>query len=232
MATIKLQVPAELSSITIKQYQDFDKILKANEGAEESEFVNMKMISIFCKCSMDDLRKGSIEQYNAAIEILTETFKQQPAHQKVITVDGVEYGFIPNLDEITLGEYVDLDKYIREPQDYHRAMAVMYRPITEKIRDTYSIEDYQGSEKYADVMKLAGLDSVMGAMVFFYHLADELLKATRDSLEGDLLMSPQVDGLDSALSGDGISPSHILQAITSFDYLRSLNYRYSHASLN
>jgi hypothetical protein len=233
MATIKLQVPQDLDCISIDQYQRFDKILKANEGAEDTEFVNLKMLSIFCDCTMADLRKGSVDQYTKAVDILTETFKQTPDHRRIITVNGDKYGFIPNLDDITLGEYVDLDKYIREPADYHRAMAIMYRPITEEIRDTYNIEEYEGSEKYADVMKDASMADVLGAMVFFYHLANELLRATKDSLALELMTAtPQADAPDSVANGDGINQSITSQAMMSLESVISLNYPYLRALLN
>lgn len=233
MATIKLQVPKDLDGITIDQYQRFDKILKANEGAEDTEFVNLKMLSIFCNCGMSDLRKGSVDQYTKAIEILSKTFEQSPEHQRIITVDGVKYGFIPNLDEITLGEYVDLDKYVRDAQDYHKAMAVMYRPITTEVRDTYEIEEYEGSDKYSEIMKRASMADIVSSMVFFYHLANELLKAMKDSL-GEELMSqiPLVEGQDSQVNGDGINQSTISQAMTSLESVISLNYPYLRALLN
>jgi len=68
----------------------------------------------------------------------------------------------------------------------HKAMAVLYRPITKKgINDTYEIEKYNGSITYSDVMKHAPLDVVFGANVFFYNLGKELLKSTMTYLENN-----------------------------------------------
>jgi hypothetical protein len=58
-------------------------------------------------------------------------------------MDGVEYGFIPNLDDMSFGEYVDLDTYLGDWQNIHRAMAVLYRPIREKRGERYNIVPYE-----------------------------------------------------------------------------------------
>jgi len=60
--------------------------------------------------------------------------------------------FIPNLDDITNGEYVDLDTYIPDWDEMHKAMAVLFRPVIQNLKDKYIIEDYKGSAKYSDDM--------------------------------------------------------------------------------
>ena len=65
----------------------------------------------------------------------------------------------------------------------HKAMAVLFRPIKQKQRDKYLIEDYEGSHKYSESMKEMPLDVVMGAMVFFYNLTNVLLKSIPSYLE-------------------------------------------------
>jgi hypothetical protein len=55
-------------------------------------------------------------------------------------------------------------------------MAILFRPIKKKdALDNYSIIDYKGTEQFAEVMKLMPMSAVTGALVFFYHLGNELL---------------------------------------------------------
>jgi hypothetical protein len=91
---------------------------------------------------------------------------------------------VPNLDKITAGEYIDISKYENDVQTFHNLMAVLFRPILKKdALDNYSIISYQGTEQYAEVMKLMPLSAVTGALVFFSSLSNELLNYTQRFLE-------------------------------------------------
>ena len=115
---------------------------------------------------------------------------------------------MPNMDDMSLGEYIDLEKYIADWADMHKALAVMYRPITKGNKDFYDIESYEGSYKYADIMKDAPVTVALGAMVFFYHLGRELLKTTVDSLAREAKQAIQQERNNpSEQSGDGINQS-------------------------
>jgi len=75
---------------------------------------------------------------------------------------------------MSYGEYEDLENYIFDEKNLHKAMAVLYRPVKFKNKDRYLIHDYEGTEFMAEVMKNTPLDIVFGARVFFYSLAKKL----------------------------------------------------------
>ena len=105
--------------------------------------------------------------------------------KKIITVNGKEYGFHPDLDSITLGEYSDLEHFIKAGIEKHlpEIMAVLYRPITSKERDTYNIEAYDGSiKKRSEEMKKMSSEQVQGALLFFYHFVQIFIMTTQSSL--------------------------------------------------
>ena len=62
-------------------------------------------------------------------------------------MDGIEYGFIPSLEDMTVGEFADLENYLTTGKDYHKAMAVMYRPIINSYSNTYKIQEYKGAKE-------------------------------------------------------------------------------------
>ena len=95
----------------------------------------------------------------------------------------VEFGFIPNLDKITMGEYIDLNNYFEEMDTLHKAMAVLFRPIHKsyKNREKYKISSYEGTEFFSNVMKDMPLGIALGAKVFFYRLGTKLSKAILNS---------------------------------------------------
>jgi hypothetical protein len=90
-------------------------------------------------------------------------------------LNGVRYGFIPKLDDMTYGEYQDLVKYVNHPKTWHLAMAVMYRPITHSQFGKYLIEDYKGTSDLAETMQEAPLEAFISAQVFFCDLMSDLL---------------------------------------------------------
>ena len=196
---LEITIPTDLSEIKLSQYQKFIKIAKDNE---DGEFLRQKMVQIFCNI---DLKDVATIKYKQVSEITAKMFDQfTKKHQliKSFKLNGKEFGFIPNLDDLKTGEYVDLDTYIVDWDDIHKAMAVLYRPITRRQGEKYLIEEYEGSDKYCEVLKEMPLDVALGAYVFFYHLGKDLLQSTMTFLEEN----PQVMNLVNKhnLANDGV----------------------------
>ena len=230
---VKFQIPQTLNSITLGQYQNFQKVLKDNEGAEESSFVGMKMLEIFCNADFEKIRNVDLGVFDVALNKLKEVLEMKPSMSKKIVVDDTEYGFIPDLENITLGEYVDLEKYMADPLTFHKAMAVLYRPIKMKVKDTYLIEDYIGTEDRGEIMKEAGLSDTLGAMLFFWTLGSELVNDILASLKEEELKTMNTEKDHSLPSdGDGINQSYILQMETLLKSIESQNYLFTNVCLN
>lgn len=199
---LEISIPTELKEIKLAQYQAFLKIAKDNDDAE---FMNQKMVQTFCNI---DLKNVAEIRYKDVLEITASLGKMfnVTSHKFInrFKLAGVEFGFIPELEEMTFGEYTDLDSYIGDWDNMHKAMAVLYRPITKKgLNGTYEIEKYNGSITYCDVMKHAPLDVVFGANVFFYSLGNELLKSTMTYLENNKQMQTILQQHNSGKDGDG-----------------------------
>lgn len=100
-------------------------------------------------------------------------------HKKIIKIEDVEYGFHPKLDDITLGEYADIETFIKNGLEKHlpELCAVLYRPVTEKKNGVYTIEAYDGEiTMRAEEMRKMSATQVQSAMVFFWNFVIELLK--------------------------------------------------------
>ena len=217
---VKISIPTELSEIKLSQYQKFLSIVKENE---ESDFLNHKMVQIFCDIDLsvvDAMKQKDVED---AVNTIGSLFKQLPPLQQRFEMNGTTFGFIPNLDDMSAGEYMDLDGYATNWDEMHKAMAVLYRPIKQKLGDKYLIEDYEGTDKYSELMKDAPLNVVLGAMVFFWHLGKELLTSTIHYLE----QSPQIVSMNKAnleSGGVGILQSMDLLREMLDDSMKSLNF--------
>ena len=177
---VSITVPENLSEITLEQYQRFERI--NNTENQDTSFLMHKMVEIFCNIDLKDIAKVRYTDVQVVIAQINEAFNVKHKLIKTFKLGGVEFGFIPVLDDMTLGEYVDLDENISDWDKMHKAMSVLYRPVTIKKGERYQIEDYDGI-KYDDVLKHMPLDVVMGAMVFFYHLNRELLQTTLNFLQ-------------------------------------------------
>tara|TARA_R110000744_G_scaffold294661_1_gene404881 strand:- start:758 stop:1360 length:603 start_codon:yes stop_codon:yes gene_type:complete len=104
--------------------------------------------------------------------------KQDTKLKRLIEINGVEYGFHPDLDSITLGEYADIETFIKNGIDKQLPdlMAVLYRPVKQKHENgVYIIDAYDGDIVIrTQEMKQMTAEQVQSALVFFYHLGKVL----------------------------------------------------------
>jgi len=209
---VKIQIPESVKDVVLKDYQEFARVQSQYKDKEADEHIAQRMVSIFGNVSMADLRKITLDKYDVAVTLINKLFEEIPTFRHTISIDGQKFGFIPDLENITLGEYVDIDNYIKDPKDWHKFMAVCYRPITMTVRDTYEIEEYNGSDRFAEIMALASFADCYAAVLFFWTLTDELLTATMTYLMEESKTTIEGKGQGSANDGDGINLSTISQA--------------------
>jgi|TARA_R110002020_G_scaffold238933_1_gene451510 hypothetical protein len=104
--------------------------------------------------------------------------KEDTELKRIIEIDDVEYGFHPKLDDITLGEYADLETFIKNGLENHlpEIMAILYRPVQEKKNNKYTIEAYDGDLTIrAEIMNKMSAEQVQNALVFFWTFVKEFL---------------------------------------------------------
>lgn len=196
---LEINVPSELSEITLGQYQRFVKLY---QGEVTEEFMALKMLEIFCGVKLKDAYQMRYKDIDGIVEVLTSMLNQKPQLIQRFKMKGVEYGFIPNLDDMSFGEYVDLDTYLPDWQEMHRAMAVLYRPVKEKHGKKYNIVDYEVVD--AEVYKDMPMDAAISSILFFYRLGIDLSKAMMNYLE-ESKETRLVQYLSSEQNGGGIS---------------------------
>ena len=103
--------------------------------------------------------------------------EQDTKLKRIIEINGVEYGFHPDLDSISLGEYADIEQFIKNGIDSSlpELMAVLYRPVKLKKNEIYIIDSYDGDIRLrAEEMKQMSAEQVQSALVFFYTLGKVL----------------------------------------------------------
>lgn len=232
---LTLKIPKTLSDITLGQYQEYMKILSdlqkdKKEGEEmtdgEIEWLNKKTLQIFCGVELKETYKLPLSAFMVALEQVQRCFQEEtPLVRTFIFRDseGVEQemGFIPDLEDMTFGEYVDLDSFISDWGKMHKAMAVLFRPKRMISGKLYKVAEYDEKllEAYSDAMKDMPVNIALGALVFFYRLGMKLTEGMMNYLQSRPEMSSQ---FRDSLPNGGVGIPHLLRSLmeTSLNSMR------------
>ena len=203
---VDLIVPNSLNEVTLGQYQEYIKLKDLTELE-----LSFKMIEIFCGVKAEHVRLLKASDVSDIVNIISTMFESKPSLLHSFKLNDIEYGFIPNLDEISFGEYIDLDTNIGDWDNMDKAMGVLYRPIEMRKGNRYIIKEYDAGD--TEHLKDMPLDAVLGSILFFYRLGNELCQITMNSLEAteETLLA---EYLNSEQNGVGIQAfTHSLNQI-------------------
>tara|TARA_B110000908_G_scaffold105385_1_gene124096 strand:- start:15 stop:659 length:645 start_codon:yes stop_codon:yes gene_type:complete len=172
---VDLIVPNSLNEVTLGQYQEYLKLKDLTETQ-----LSFKMIEIFCGVKAEYVRLLKASDVTDIVNIISTMLESKPSLVHTFKMNGIEYGFLPNLDEMSFGEYIDLDTNIGDWDNMQKAMGVLYRPIEIRKENRYTIKDYNAGD--TEHLKDMPLDAVLGSILFFYHLGNELCQITMNYL--------------------------------------------------
>ena len=193
---VKVKIPTTQADIKLSQYQKF---IKDTEESEDLNLIKRKKVECFCNLPENVVLQLKAKEVDEIVSTIDKALDEKHELQLKIRVDGVEYGFIPNLsDSISFGEEIDLEEYMKDVQTYDKAMAVMYRPITYKKSDTYLIKEYTAQEPALDLP----LNIVTGAVFFFRNLLLTLEIAIKNFIKAQAKTDKRLSTLE--VNGVGI----------------------------
>lgn len=201
---MKVTIPTTLKEITISQWMAFQNTVKPDMN---EDVIAIHLVSIFCNIPLQDVLNISAKDFKEIVATVAQTIESKPTFSQRFTYNNIEYGMIPNLDKMTAGEYMDLDKYYGN--DILRFMSILFRQITNKAFDTYQIEKYKGTN---DNLKDCPVEYYLGTNVFFYNLRNELLNATRNYFQQ--LKAEDKEVLDKILTKSGVGINQFTQYLT------------------
>ena len=173
---IELKVPTSYGDISLQRWLTLQNDLKNYE--DDDNAVTAIMFLHLCGLEPNYLKSIAVDDY-ALIKSELESFISNTdlPLQRIITIDGKEYGFEPNLSQMSYGAYADITshKQLTIDENWAKIMDILYRPIVRKKGEMYSIEPYRGEinpDKWLEV----GMDVHFGALFFFVNLLMDLLK--------------------------------------------------------
>jgi hypothetical protein len=173
-------ISTKYSDQTLGTYVDF---MAAGEDT-------ISQIQAITGLKRDDIRKIDMATIEKIVTAYANGLKNdEKVFQQFIEIDGIKFGFHPNLKSMTFGEWLDLSELSKNfPKLLPELMTILYRPVTAEINLQYKIEDYNSDThmKYAPQMRKMNLANVNAALLFFSTLSKDLQNSTPEYLEQEL----------------------------------------------
>ena len=228
---VKIVVPNSLSEVTLGQYQEYLKSIDKLDPEKDARTINKKLIEHFCGIEEKLVDKVAYKDVIKVVNVISTAFDKDYELVQLFKLLDVQMGFIPKLDDMSLGEYVDTENFLGDWQNMHKAMAVLYRPVNFKKKERYTIAEYSPSDEISHLMKEMPLNVVMGCMVFFYRLGMELSKATLTYIRKTVKKDTTSD-LKAALEKNGVGINQFMHSLEemSENLTKLQNFRYTNVS--
>jgi hypothetical protein len=192
---IELSVPTEWSDIKLKKWLELQKELDNYKDDEEA--ISALMLYHLCGLPPEYVAGLSIDDY---VMIKTELANfinnvEDIPLQKFIYIDGVEYGFEPNLSNMTYGAFADITKYntIQIDDNWASIMSILYRPVDKRQGDMYTIKPYTG-EINPKLFLEVGMHVHFGSLFFFVNLLKDLQIFTLKSMK-EMELPPNIKSI-------------------------------------
>jgi len=173
-------ISTKYSDQTLGTYVDF---MAAGEDT-------VSQIQAITGLKRDDIRKIDMATIDKIVTAYANGLKNdEKVFKQFIEIDGIKFGFHPNLKSMTFGEWLDLSELSKNfPHQLPELMCILYRPVTAEINLQYKIEEYDSDVhlKYAPQMRQLNLANVNAALLFFSTLRNDLVNSTPEYLEAEL----------------------------------------------
>jgi hypothetical protein len=183
---LKFSIAANAKAVTLAKYIDYQNAVDKMERVRVITGKSMENVRLLQSQVIDEI----IIRFEAAIKLGSNDFERK------VRIGAIELGFIPNLNELTFGEYIDLDTHCTgiykdgkiNGVAAHKMMCILYRPIKAKFGKYYDIEAYNpnAKRKYEDEVLQLTLDHVLNVLLFFSTLEIELYNSSLEYLAKEI----------------------------------------------
>ena len=205
---LEVRIPETLEEIKLKDYIQMVNLLSNSEDEHEL-VIKIKLASIATGLSLEDIVKIPAIELNEIFEYVVNMLNTKPKFNPIIKVNGKEYGFIPDIESLQTSEYLDLTLYYGN--DFLKTIAILYRPVKQRIKNLYSIEEYKGL-KDIEIYNEFPASAYVSCMLFFYDLMNDLLKIIPQYLEENLTEEQK-----AILEKNGGGISHLTNLLEEID---------------
>ena len=192
---IKITVPKDYSAISLSKYIQIENDMEQYKDDEQAQnaFLLYNLCGITPKIA-NSLDSETLNKINKDLSLFLN--KTDFELQRFVTINGVKYGFEPNLSKMAYGAYLDISKSqsLLIDRNWKNIMSILYRPVTKKRGALYSIEPYKGfDDEQANQWLDVSMDIHFGCFFFFNRILKELTKDTLKSLREAALEDTEVN---------------------------------------
>lgn len=189
-----ISIPTSLDEINLWQVQAYERVSGIKDDFEQA----VQIVSIFANKTEKEVRDMPTAVIFRAVQLISSALNDKPQLRRTFELRSRLYGLIPNFDDMTAGEFIDLNTY-EEKGELINMLSVLYRPITIQIGDKYEIEPYKGTlrPEFRDV----SVNVAYGSQLFFWNIGNDLSNYILRYLRG--AAKKQMTS-DSVKSGDGL----------------------------
>ena len=184
MKEVKLTIPDKWSDITIETYQKYVEI-QEGRGSEKNKVI--KSLALLCNTTPFVVKKMAYKdllEIMGIIKTMIDTEPDKEEFRKTFMFKKEEYGFVPNLSGISTGEYIDLENYCKNPiENLHIIMSILYRKVTFKRNERYTIESYNPHQFKEEIFKDCPMDIALSSLGFFLTLGERLAMTSHNFLQ-------------------------------------------------
>jgi hypothetical protein len=184
---LTLSIPTSYGDITLDRWLDLQTQMENYNDNDDA--INALILYHLCGLPVEYVKGLDVESYTTIISELNQFLTKTDLElQRFVTIDGVEYGFEPNLSQMTYGLFVDITKFetFTIDKNWAKIMNMLYRPVVKKNGDMYTIKPYTINEDYKKWLNV-GMDIHFGALFFFLHLSTDLWNSIlKSTMEMDL----------------------------------------------
>jgi hypothetical protein len=173
---LEINIPTSLNEITLGDFQKY----------WESEQSDIDKLTYILKLTPSTIGSLKRKYFNELVEIIDRLLNSEVEFTQFVTLGGVDFGFIPNFENISQAEFIDIDENISDISTLHTACAVMFRQIKEREGIKYSVIDYNPEYGFDELMKHLPLGVALGSKVFFWTLGRELSLIIPSYLAGEV----------------------------------------------
>lgn len=202
---MKVTVPTSLRDIKLSTYLQYLKQVDYAKNKEDSKgYIITQKLMLFCNLTMEEVGMIPYDTVTGISETIDVIISSTPPRSDFIKLGNKTFGWVPSLDDLNWGEFLDLNSNISDWDTIHIALGVLYRPIILKYKGKYAVEKYKG-DKYHNLIKEMPMDIVVSSMVFFWNLGMDCAKSTLLFLGTE---QQRTDKTNSSMqSGDGMAQS-------------------------
>ena len=187
MERLKVIVPDSWKDVTIKQYQQFMTLIESKKSEQKKM---IEGVSIFCNIETKVVKQMALKDLKKIYDIIVKMVDTENTDDKIekqVLFNNKKYGLIPNMSEMTTGEFIDLETYCADNviNNLHKIMCVLYRPLIGDVDrfERYEVEPYNPTPEKQHDFLMFPMSNVLGVLNFFFHLGERLSTDFHNYLE-------------------------------------------------